>query len=87
MRRLALVGLGLTALATRSPARADVVDQPTGDAGGALPGLVRVGTAGPLDRGLVVTGLAGYGYLGPVLAAMGALGSGGPARSMAGRGG
>jgi hypothetical protein len=68
MRRLALVGLGLTALATRSPARADV-DQPTGDAGGALPGLVRVGTAGPLARGFVITGLTGYGYLGPVLAA------------------
>ena len=71
MRRLAFLHIGLCLTAYAAQARAqDDVDAPvqaTGDASGAMPGLVRVGTAGPLDRGLVATGLAGYGYLGPVL--------------------
>ncbi len=71
MRRFAslTIALGLTALAlpARGQADVDTAEQPTGDTAGALPGLVRVATAGPLDPGLVVTGVAGYGYLGPVL--------------------
>ena len=73
MRRLATIhiGIGISLAALALPARAqehvDQTAQATGDAAGALPGLVRVGSAGPLDRGLVVTGLAGYGYLGTVL--------------------
>lgn len=73
MRRLASLHIGLSLLALAPPARAqgevDPPAQPTGEGAGALPGLVRVNTAGPLDRGLVVTGLAGYGYLGQVLEA------------------
>ncbi len=73
MRRLATlhIGIGLSLAALALPARAQGdVDQPvqaTGDTAGAMPGLVRVASAGPLDRGLVATGLAGYGYLGTVL--------------------
>jgi hypothetical protein len=81
MRRFAslTIGLCLTALAPVARAQGDVdaalADddgrpvQATGNAAGALPGLIRVQAAGPLDRGLIVTGLAGYGYLGPVLEA------------------
>jgi hypothetical protein len=43
-------------------------EQPIGDAGGALPGFVRVGAAVPADTGLVVAALAGYGYRGAVVA-------------------
>jgi hypothetical protein len=71
MRRLAFLHLGLALTALAPPARAQVdVDAPvqaSGDTAGALPGLVRVGTSGPLERGLVATAQAGYGYLGPVL--------------------
>jgi hypothetical protein len=71
MRRFAspTIGLSITALALPARGQADVdpAEQPTGDTAGALPGLVRVATAGPLDPGLVATGMAGYGYLGPVL--------------------
>ena len=73
MRRLASLYIGLSLLALAPPARAqdegDPPVQTSGDSAGALPGLVRVGTAGPLERGLVATGVAGYGYLGPVLEA------------------
>jgi hypothetical protein len=55
----------IAALAWARPAHAQ---QPVGDAGSALPGLVRVGAASPLDTGLVVSGLAGYGYGGAVVA-------------------
>lgn len=74
MRRLAslLVAVSLGALAPPASAQSSVDDQPvqpTGDTAGALPGLVRVGTAGPLERGLVADAQLGYGYLGPVLEA------------------
>jgi hypothetical protein len=73
MRRLAYLPIGLSLLALAPPAHAQgEVDPPvqaSGDAAGAMPGLVRVNTAGPLDQGLVATGMAGYGYLGPVLEA------------------
>lgn len=71
MRRPAILAIALSLVAHARPARAQGdVDRPaqaSGDAAGALPGLVRVATAGPLDPGLVATGVAGYGYLGPVL--------------------
>ncbi|HEU5055708.1 MAG TPA: carboxypeptidase-like regulatory domain-containing protein, partial [Kofleriaceae bacterium] len=73
MRRLAYlaigIALGVAALArpARAQADADSPVQATGDTAGAMPGLLRVGSAGPLERGLVATGVAGYGYLGTVL--------------------
>ena len=73
MRRLASLHIGLSLLALAPPARAqgevDPRAQLSGDSAGALPGLVRINTAGPLDGGLVATGVAGFGYLGPVLEA------------------
>ena len=72
MRRLAtlLAAVLLAAPAPPAGAQSPVDDEPeqtTGDAAGALPGLVRVGTAGPLERGLVTDAQLAYGYLGPVL--------------------
>ncbi len=43
-------------------------DQAAGDTGVALPGFVRVATAGPFDTGFVLSGMAGYGYRGAVVA-------------------
>ena len=74
MRRLAtlLAAVLLAAPAPPAGAQSPVDDEPeqtTGDTAGALPGLVRVGTAGPLERGLVSDAQLAYGYLGPVLEA------------------
>jgi carboxypeptidase family protein len=73
MRRLASLFLGLSLSAHAPPAGAQTaVDEPvqaSGDTAGALPGLVRVGTAGPLEHGLVADAQLAYGYLGPVLEA------------------
>lgn len=73
MRRLASLIVGLCASALAAPAAGQShVDEPvqaTGDTAGALPGLIRVGTAGPLERGLVADAQLAYGYLGPVLEA------------------
>jgi hypothetical protein len=64
---LAPLALCLGALAI-APAAARADDQVAGDAIHALPGLIRVGAAGPMDRGLALSAVAGYGYLGSVLA-------------------
>src|SRR5262245_48711496 len=73
MRRLASLVVALSLSTAALPAGAQsAVDEPvqaSGDAAGALPGLVRVGTAGPLERGLVADAQLAYGYLGPVLEA------------------
>lgn len=63
-QRIAAAVTGL--LAAAGPARAEPA--PVGDAGGALPGFVRVGAAAPLDPGLAVAALAGYGHRGAVIA-------------------
>jgi len=74
MRRLASLVVAALSLGTsaRPVGAQSAVDQPvqaSGDSAGALPGLVRVGTAGPLERGLVADAQLAYGYLGPVLEA------------------
>ena len=41
--------------------------QPVGDTLGALPGVARVGVAGPLDEGVALSAFSGYGFTGQVL--------------------
>ncbi|HUS66953.1 MAG TPA: carboxypeptidase regulatory-like domain-containing protein [Kofleriaceae bacterium] len=59
---VALLGAGASA------AHGDDGAQTVGDAGGALPGLVRVGAATEHDGGLVLTALTGYGFRGATIA-------------------
>ena len=64
-RRIAAAGALAALLAASGAARAEPA---VGDAGGAMPGFVRVGAAAPLDPGLAVSALAGYGHRGAVVA-------------------
>jgi len=62
---------GVAAALTHAPsawAQPERPGQSVGDTGGAMPGFVRVGVAGPFDTGLVLAGLAGYGYSGAAIA-------------------
>jgi hypothetical protein len=59
---------GVAAALAQSPGAGAQPEQAVGDTGGAMPGFVRVGAAGPFDTGLVLAGLAGYGYRGAAIA-------------------
>ena len=69
-RKFGLVVIGAAALlgGGARAARADDGAPTVGDAGGALPGLVRVGAATEHDGGLVLTALTGYGFRGATIA-------------------
>src|SRR5262245_726114 len=63
-----LAGLAAATFLAMPVGSAQAETQALGEPSGALPGLVRVGAAFPLDPGLVVSGLAGYGHRGAVVA-------------------
>jgi hypothetical protein len=68
-RKSGLLVAGAAALiAGARPATADDGAQQVGDAGGALPGLVRLGAATRHQLGLVLTALTGYGFRGATIA-------------------
>jgi hypothetical protein len=71
MHRFALtstaVFLGVAPLVPATLA-AEPAEQLAGDADGALPGVARVGVAGPLRHGAALSASAGYGFLGDILA-------------------